>query len=83
MLAGVTLQCDANTAAYTKTSPSAITICPTIWNSPTRLDSLADYRSGALSINDGTPLDRFESTPGTLLHEILHLISGYGQSPLT
>lgn len=79
MLAGITLQCDDNTAGYTKRTPSAITICPASWNSPTRLDSLADYRSDASSIDDGTPLGQFESTPGTLLHEILHLVSGYGQ----
>lgn len=79
MIAGITLQCDDQTAAYTKTTPSAITICPASWNSPTKLDSLAAYRSDASSIDDGTPLGQFESTPGTLLHEILHLVSGYGQ----
>ncbi|KAH1298370.1 hypothetical protein KXW98_009336 [Aspergillus fumigatus] len=52
-----------------------ITMCPYSFTRAKRKDSLSAWRSKEKIIADGTPLRAALSTPGTLMHELAHLVT--------
>ncbi|KAF7131077.1 hypothetical protein CNMCM5793_004064 [Aspergillus hiratsukae] len=52
-----------------------ITMCPYSFTRAKRKDSLSAWRSKEKIIADGTPLGAALSTPGTLMHELAHLVT--------
>ncbi|GLA52753.1 hypothetical protein AnigIFM63604_009629 [Aspergillus niger] len=52
-----------------------ITMCPYSFTRARRKDSLSAWRSKEKIISDGTPLGAALSTPGTLMHELAHLVT--------
>jgi hypothetical protein len=69
--------------AFALTNENAIVICPKMlfkgqkpW--PSKKKTLQPYKSGKQAINQGDLLDSYESFPGTLLHEMSHLVDHDG-----
>jgi hypothetical protein len=54
-------------------------MCPYSFAQPRRKDSLSAWRSKEKIIADNTPLRAAGSVPGTLMHEIAHLVTKHGE----
>lgn len=54
-------------------------MCPYSFTRAKRKDSLSAWRSKEKIIADGTPLRAALSTPGTLMHELAHLVTKQGE----
>ncbi|KAJ5791819.1 uncharacterized protein N7518_008830 [Penicillium psychrosexuale] len=69
----------ARTLGFTVASDAqevyTITMCPYIFAQPKRKDSLSAWRSKEKIIADNTPLRAAGSVPGTMMHEIAHLVT--------
>ncbi|KAL4946998.1 hypothetical protein BDW69DRAFT_204885 [Aspergillus filifer] len=69
------LQCTGTTLAYMTYRFQSITMCPYSFSYPRRKDSLKPWRSGEKEVASGQKLTVTMSTPGTVLHELMHLTS--------
>ncbi|PKX88842.1 uncharacterized protein P174DRAFT_379765 [Aspergillus novofumigatus IBT 16806] len=63
------------TVVFDEQKVYTITMCPYSFTRAKRKDSLSAWRSKEKIIADGTPLGAALSTPGTLLHELAHLVT--------
>ncbi|PKX88626.1 uncharacterized protein P174DRAFT_473398 [Aspergillus novofumigatus IBT 16806] len=66
------------TVVFDEQKVYTITMCPYSFTRAKRKDSLSAWRSKEKIIADGTPLGAALSTPGTLLHELAHLVTRQG-----
>lgn len=65
--------CPIGTYGFTyQYSIRLIALCPLSWENGYL--SLSDLRSGVETLADGTRFDVTVSAPGTLLHELLHML---------
>jgi hypothetical protein len=72
--------CRGNTFGFTAYGGlRSITFCPLAFEYPSRKHSLSEWRSGKRVIADGKNMQAALSTPGTFLHELMHMLNGAGK----